>query len=76
MRAHRQQPQQIFGPEFRHQEGSRRAVQRGKKHQAPRPRGAGQRAQKGRAFRHVFNHFQANHGVKATRFLGQILWPA
>ena len=76
MGAHRQQAQQIFGPEFRHQEGTRRAVQCGKKHQTPRPRGAGQRAQKGRAFRHVLNHFQANHGIKAARFLGQILGPA
>ena len=24
----------------------------------------------------MFNHFQANHGVKAARFLGQILGPA
>jgi len=76
MRANGQKAQQIFRAKLRHQEGSRRAVQRGKEHQPPRPGSAGQGAQEGRAFRHMFNHFQANHGVKAARFLGQILWPA
>jgi len=75
MRAHRQQAQQIFRAKLRHQKGSRRAVQRGKEHQAPGPGCAGQGGQKGSPFRHMFNHFQRNHGIVTAGF-GQILWPA
>lgn len=75
MRAHRQQAQQILRTKLRHQEGSRRAVQRGKEHLSPGPRGAGQSGQEGAAFRHMFNHFQRYHGIVTTGF-SQILGPA
>lgn len=75
MRANGQKAQQIFGAKLRHQEGSRRAVQRGKEHLPPRPGGAGQSGQEGAAFRNMFNHFQRNHRIVITGF-SQILWPA
>ena len=75
MRANGQQAQQILRTKLRHQKGSRRAVQRGKKHLPPRSGGAGQRTQEGRAFGHMFNHFQRYHGI-VTASLGQILGPA
>jgi len=75
MRAHRQQAQQILRTKLRHQKGSRRAVQRGKKHLPPRPGSAGQSGQESAAFRHMFNHFKRNHRI-VTTCLGQILGPA
>lgn len=75
MRANGQQAQQILRTKLRHQKGSRRAVQRGKKHLPLRPRGARQSGQEGAAFRHMFNHFQRNHRIVTTG-LGQILRPA
>lgn len=75
MRANGQQAQQIFRTKLRHQEGPRRAVQRGKEHQPARPGCEGQSGQKRCPFRHMFNHFQRNHGIVTTGF-GQILGPA
>lgn len=75
MRANGQQAQQILRAKLRHKKGTRRAVQCGKEHLPPRPRGAGQSGQEGAAFRHMFNHFQRNHRIVITGF-SQILWPA
>ena len=74
MRANGQQAQQILRAKLRHQKGSRRAVQRGKKHLPPGSHGAGECCQEGAAFRHMFNHFQRYHGI-VTAGLRQILGP-